>query len=439
MGYTLRGGAFSALGSRNYRLFFSGQAVSLTGFWIQRVAMGWLIYRLTNSSFLLGAVDFASQIPLLFLSTVAGVLMERWDLRRLMIICQTLCMVHAGTLAALTLTGEVRYWHVLLLGVLLGVVNSFELPARQTFVVQLVDSPEDLSNAVALNSSLFNVARLIGPSVAGFCIAVFGEGICFGINSACYLATLMALVALRLKPYKAPADEEPFFEGLLSGVRYVRDFLPIRDVLISLALMSFAGLPYLVLLPVFARDILHGGPWLLGLLTGASGLGALSGSIRLAARKSPVGLVRVMALSMCGFGVALSAFSLSRWTLLSAILIVGVGFGMVSTLVAGNTVVQTLVSEDKRSRVMALYVVALTGTAPIGSLISGAVASLVGAQLTLAIGGMVCLIAGVVLVRRGDLLWSISEQIYVEKGLLPDVARDGESVGGCGSPVHAGR
>ncbi|SMG39324.1 MFS transporter [Dethiosulfovibrio salsuginis] len=412
------GGAFSALGSRNYRLFFSGQAVSLTGFWIQRVAMGWLIYRLTDSPFLLGAVDFASQIPLLFLSTVAGVMMERWDLRRLMIICQTLCMVHAGFLAALTLTGTVQYWHVLALGVLLGIVNAFELPARQTFVVQLVDRPEDLSNAVALNSSLFNVARLIGPSVAGFCIAAFGEGICFGLNSAFYLATLLALMAMRLKPHRVEPSKEGFFEGLSSGIGYVRRFLPIRDVLLSLALLSFAGLPYLVLLPVFAKEILHGGPGLLGLLTGASGLGALVGSIRLAARKTPVGLMRVMALSMCGFGVALSCFALSDWALLSVPLIVFVGFCMVSILVAGNTVVQTLVEEDKRSRVMALYVVALTGTAPIGSLISGAVASLIGAQMALAIGGIVCLGAGMILVKRGDLLWSMAEPIYITKGLL---------------------
>ncbi len=417
------GGAFSALGSRNYRLFFSGQAVSLTGFWIQRVAMGWLIYRLTDSPFLLGAVDFASQIPLLFLSTVAGVMMERWDLRRLMIICQTLCMVHAGFLATLTLTGVVQYWHVLSLGVLLGIVNAFELPARQTFVVQLVDRPEDLSNAVALNSSLFNVARLIGPSVAGFCIAAFGEGICFGLNSAFYLATLLALMAMRLKPHSVEPSKEGFFEGLSSGIGYVRRFLPIRDVLLSLALLSFAGLPYLVLLPVFAKEILHGGPGLLGLLTGASGLGALVGSIRLAARKTPVGLMKVMALSMCGFGVALSCFALSDWASLSVILIVAVGFCMVSILVAGNTVVQTLVEEDKRSRVMALYVVALTGTAPIGSLLSGAVASLIGAQIALAIGGIVCLGVGVILVKRGDLLWSMAEPVYMTKGLLTQTER----------------
>lgn len=411
-------GAFSALGSRNYRLFFSGQIVSLTGFWIQRVAMGWLIYRLTDSPFLLGAVDFASQIPLLFLSTVAGVMMETWDLRRLMVICQTLCMVHAGALAALSLTGAVQYWHVLALGVLLGIVNAFELPARQTFVVQLVDRPEDLSNAVALNSSLFNVARLIGPSIAGFCIAAFGEGICFGINSACYLATLLALMAMKLKPHRAEPSKEGFFEGLSSGIGYVRRFLPIRDVLLTLALLSFAGLPYLVLLPVFAKEILHGGPGLLGLLTGASGLGALVGSIKLAARKTPVGLMRVMALSMCGFGVALSCFALSDWTGLSVALIVAVGFFMVSILISGNTVVQTLVEDDKRSRVMALYVVALTGTAPIGSLISGAVASLIGVQMALAIGGIVCLGAGMILVKRGDLLWSMAEPIYIRKGLL---------------------
>lgn len=390
----------------------------MTGFWIQRVAMGWLIYRLTESPFLLGAVDFASQIPLLFLSTVAGVMMESWDLRRLMVICQTLCMVHAGVLAGLTLTGSVQYWHVLALGVLLGVVNAFELPARQTFVVQLVDRQEELSNAVALNSSLFNVARLIGPSVAGFCIAAFGEGVCFGINSACYLATLLALIAMRLKPRVVEPSKEGFLDGLSSGIGYVRGFLPIRDVLLSLALLSFAGLPYLVLLPVFAREILHGGPGLLGLLTGASGLGALVGSVKLAARKTPVGLMRVMALSMCGFGVALSCFSLSNWVFFSVPLIVLVGFCMVSVLVAGNTVVQTLVEEGKRSRVMALYVVALTGTAPIGSLISGTVASIVGAQMALAIGGVVCLAAGLVLVRRGELLWAMAEPIYVSKGLL---------------------
>jgi len=411
-------GAFSALGSRNYRLFFTGQGISLTGFWIQRVAMGWLVYRLTDSAFLLGAVDFASQIPLLFLSTFAGVLMERWDLKRLMVICQTLCMVHAGVLAGLTLTGAVNYIHVLALGVLLGVVNAFELPARQTFVIQLVDRPEDLGNAVALNSSLFNVARLIGPSVAGFCIAAFGEGICFGINSACYLATLAALMALRLRPQEVSREREPFWEGFFSGISYVRSFLPIRDVLISLALLSFAGLPYLVLLPIFAKEILHGGPTLLGLLTGASGLGALAGSIRLAVRKTPVGLMRVMAISLSFFGFSLAAFSLSLWAPMSILLIVAVGFGMVSVLVAGNTVIQTLVDEDKRSRVMSFYVVSLTGTAPIGSLVAGTVASFIGARVTLAIGGAVCLLIGLVLLKRGDLLWSLAEPIYREKGLI---------------------
>lgn len=418
MARKLKGSVVSALGSRNYRLFFSGQVISMTGLWLQRVAMGWLIYRLTDSSFMLGAADFASQIPLLFFTTAAGVLMERWDLRRLMIACQTLCMIHAGTLAFLTLTGKVQYWHVLVLGVLLGLVNSFELPARQTFVIQLVDAPEDLGNALALNSSLFNVARLIGPSIAGILIGAFGEGVCFGINTSCYLATLLALWAIKPRPYEALTDEEPFLKGFKSGVLYAWDFLPIRDILGAVAVMSFAGLPYLVLLPVFARDILSGGPWLLGVLTGATGLGALSGSIGLALRKTPVGLMKLMSLALVGFGICLFGFALSPWPALSAFLIIGVGCGMVSTLEAGNTVIQTLVSDDKRSRVMSFYIVCQTGTAPLGSLAFGAISSVVGAPKALALGGVICLAWGLVMLSKLKVLWSLAEPVYVEKGLL---------------------
>ena len=406
---------------RNYRLFFTGQTVSLVGLWMQRVAMSWLIYRLTNSSLHLGLVDFAGQIPVLFLGFFAGALLERWDLRKTIMLCQTLSMVQALLLAFLTLTGTVVYWHVLLLSVFLGIINAFEIPARQAFVVQMVDRPEDVGNAIALNSSLFNSARLVGPSLAGVVIALVGEGLCFLANGLSYGASLAALAMMRIAPRKQEAkkDEGSIKSRISQGIRYAWGHPPIQAILLILVLISLFGLPYLVMLPVFARDILQGGPKSLGFLLGATGIGALIASLRLAMRSSPVGLGKVLGISVCLFGAGVTLFSASRWFPLSFLLMGLIGFGMVSLLISCNTLLQVLVEEDKRSRVMSLYIISVLGISPFGSLLTGWLASHFGAPLTLGCGGIICILGGVLFLRNHPRLWGYAAEIYRAKGLLP--------------------
>ena len=414
---------FRALRSRNYKLFFGGQAVSLTGYWMQRVAMSWLVYRITGSPMALGIVDFVGQIPTLFLGFFAGTLLDRWDLRRVVIVCQTISMGHAFLLAALTLSGVVEYWHVVALSAVLGVVNAFELPARLSFVVHLVDDPEDLSNAIALNSTLFNGARLVGPSLAGVVIAMLGEGLCFLANGLSYLATLVALLSVHLaRPARAEKRPGRVLEETREGWNYAMNFLPIRTILFSVASISFFGLPYLILLPVFAGDILQGGPQTLGFLTAASGIGALFGSCRMALRTTPVGLSLVIARTMALFGTAVAAFAFSRMVPLSMLLMAPIGFSMVVTFIACNTLLQTLVEDDKRSRVMSLYNMAVSGIAPLGSFCAGWSASLVGAPTTQAVGGLASVITAVLLWRSLPSLRRWAHPILVAKGFLPPEA-----------------
>ncbi len=397
-----------------------GEVVSLSGLWMQRVAMSWLVYRLTDSAFMLGAVDFVGQIPVFFLGMFAGVVLEKMDLKKVIFLCQGLSMVHAFILAFLTLSGRVEYWHIIILSSLLGVVNAFEIPARQAFVVHLVDKSDDLGNAIALNSSLFNVARLLGPSLGGLTIAAFGEGICFVINGLSYFATLAALMIMKLRECRGDRDGPPrrVIEGLREGLVYVKGFSPIRNTLMALVVISFAGIPYLVLLPVFAREILSGGPQTLGFLMAASGIGALAGSIGLALRRSPVGLGKIMAFSMSFFGISVSLFSLSRSLALSMFLMVFVGLFMVSSMVSCNTFIQTLVDNDKRSRVMSLYIVSILGIAPIGSLNAGWLASMFGAPLTLAGGGVVCVAMGIILWKQHPGMWEAALPVYRRKNMV---------------------
>jgi MFS family permease len=418
------GSLLRALRSRNYRLFVTGQSVSLIGFWMQRIAMSWLVYRLTDSPVALGIVDFVGQVPIL-LSLYTGVLLEKWDLRKTVFVCQFLSMCQAFILAALTLTGRVQYWHVVVLSCFMGFINAFELPARQSFVIFMVDDKQDLGNAIGLNSSIFNLARLLGPTLGGITIATVGEGICFLLNGVSYLATLVAIALMRLtrKPIAKPDEEDGVRQSKMAdfreGWRYVTTFEPIRDILLALALLSIFGLPYLILLPVFAREILHGGPKTLGFLLTASGVGALTGSIMIALRKTPVGLSRVVAYTLTGFGCATGAFALSRWFPLSLPLMAFVGFAMVVTLVSCNTLVQTLVDDDKRNRVMGIYIFALNGMGPAGSLLLGWLASIIGAPLALASGSAICIVTGIVFWRRLPRLWTQAVPIYRAKGLLP--------------------
>lgn len=408
--------ALRALGSRNYRLFFMGQSISLIGLWIQRVALSWLVYRITLSPLSLGFVDFIGQIPVFFLTLFTGVWIDRWELKNLLIITQWLAVLQAFLLAGLTLTGSVAYWHIVVLSAFLGLVNAFDMPARQAFVIRLVDQKEDLGNAIALNSSLFNTARLIGPSIAGVAIGAVGEGICFLVNGFSFLGTIAALKAIRVTESGSRAKPRPGLSGVLDGLEYAYNFPPIRALIFLLALLSLLGLPYLVMLPIFAREVLGGGPQTLGYLLASSGVGALGGTFCLALRKSPVGLGRVVALATALFGISLSLFSLSRYAALSIPLMSFVGFGMVLAISSCNTLLQALVDEHMRGRLMSLYVMSLIGIGPIGSLMAGASAKYIGAPATLFIGGIFCIAAACFFYRRLPALRALALPVLKEKG-----------------------
>jgi len=308
---------FRALSHRNYRLFFCGQGLSLIGTWITRVATSWLVYRLTGSAFLLGVVDFAGQIPNLLFSPVAGVLADRWNLRRVLVTTQVLSMLQSFALAALALTHVITVGHVVVLSVLQGIVNAFDTPARQAFAVQMVDGSDDLPNAIAVNSMMFNSARLVGPMVAGLLIAGVGEGLCFFVDGVSYMAVIAGLLAMRVAPGATYREDQAIWHGLKEGFDYAMGFEPIRGILVLVAITSLMGMPYMVLLPVFARDLLHGGAHTYGFLTSAAGLGALAGALYLASRNTVRGLGRVIVVSGVLFGVALAFFSFCRTLSLS--------------------------------------------------------------------------------------------------------------------------
>lgn len=386
--------ALRSLASRNYRLFFMGQSVSLIGLWIQRVALGWLVYRITLSPLSLGFVDFIGQFPVFCLALFTGVWLDRWDLRSVLIVTQWLAVVQALVLAALTLSGIITYWQIVLLSAFLGVVNAFDMPARQAYVIQLVEHRENLGSAIALNSSLFNGARLIGPSIAGVAIAAVGEGICFLVNGISFLGTIAALRAIRTPLRENAAQSRTGFSGVVDGIEYAFRVRPIRALLLLLTLLSLVGLPYLVLLPVFAREVLGGGPRTLGWLMASAGAGALGGTFFLASRKGPEGLEKVISMAVTLFGVSLSAFSLSSTPWLSFSLISIVGFGMVLAISSCNTLLQTLVDDHMRVRVMSLYVMSLIGIGPLGSLLAGAAARFAGAPATFFVGGLICAAVG---------------------------------------------
>lgn len=409
-----------ALRYRNYRLFFGGQLLSLIGTWLQQVALSWLVFRLTGSALLLGVVGFSGQIPSFLLSPFAGVLIDRWNRRRVLLLTQTLAMLQAVLLGLLVLFGHVEVWHVMVLAALLGIVNSFDLPARQTFVAEIVEDRADLPNAIALNSSMFNGARLVGPAVAGLLVASVGEGWCFLLNGASYLFVLAALVMIRVET-RAAATAPPhlnMMESLREGAAYAWGFPPIRALLLLLGTISLVGMPYTVLMPVFATGVLKGNATTLGLLMAASGSGALAGALYLASRHTVLGLGRVIVLGVLAFGLGLIAFSTSRTLWLSMLVMVFTGAGMMLQMAASNTVLQTIVSEDKRGRVMSLYTMAFMGTAPFGSLLAGAVSARIGAPTTLAICGGCAIVAGLLFARVLPALREHVRPIYVEAGIL---------------------
>jgi len=412
-----------ALAHKNYRLFFSGQSISLIGTWMTRIATSWLVYRLTGSALLLGVVGFAGQIPSFILAPLAGVLVDRWNRHRLLLITQVLALLQSLTMAVLTMTGLIKIWHVIVLSVFQGLINSFDMPARQAFVVEMVEKREDLANAIALNSSMVNVARLLGPSIGGVVIAAVGEGWCFMIDAISYLAVIASLLAMSITPRMLKATNDAnIIQQLREGWVYASRFAPIRNVLILLALVSLVGMPYTVLMPVFANDILHGGPNTLGLLTAASGIGALVGAMFLAARKSVLGLGKFIPMMAAAFGAGLIAFSLSRVLWLSLALMVVTGLGFMVQMAASNTVLQTIVDEDKRGRVMSFYTMAFMGTAPFGSLLAGAVAERIGTPRTLLFGGIGCILGALWFARTLPALRRDIRPIYVKIGILPEMA-----------------
>ena len=364
-----------ALRYRNYRLFFVGQGISLIGAWMQQLALSWLVYRLTESPLFLGIISFSSQIPSFILSPVAGVYADRWNRYHLVIATQCLAMVQASILAVLALSGAITVWHLIILSLFLGIVNAFDVPIRQSFVVEMVERKEDLGNAMALNSLLFNGARLIGPTLAGMIIAFAGEGICFLINAISFLAVIPALLAMKIPTRIVRSRRVYLKEGLEEGYHYVRNSIPIRYILMQLSLMSFMGMSYAVLLPVFARDILGGGPHTLGFLVGAAGVGAMIGALFLASRESVIGLGRLIVFSSGLFGIGVIIFSLSKFLLLSILMMFGIGFGLMVQMASSNTILQTIVEEDKRGRIMSLFAVSFMGVAPFGSLFTGLMAS----------------------------------------------------------------
>jgi len=415
---------FRALQHRNYRLFFTGQSISLVGTWMQQVAIAWLVYRLTNSPFLLGAVGFVSQIPTFLFSPIAGVIADRYNRKNMLVATQVLSMVQALLLSLLILTHHIQVWHIVVLGALLGIINSFDIPIRQAFTVEMVERKEDLGNAIALNSSMVNAARLVGPSIAGVLIAFAGEGVCFLLNGLSYIPVIASLRAMSVTPQKRSASGRHIFHELKEGFRYAVHSPPIAVILILVGLVSLVGVPYQVLMPVFARDIFHGGAYTLGFLVSMSGVGALIGALYLASRRSTAGLGRLIVVTAALFGVGIIAFSFSRvlWASMAVLLLCG--FGMMVHLASSNTVLQTIVEEDKRGRIMSFYTMSFMGMAPFGSLLAGGVAHKLGAPHALLVGGLACVIGACIFARKLSSLTDTWLPAYASrKGIIPEVAQ----------------
>jgi MFS family permease len=414
--------ALRALRHRNYRLFFGGQSLSLIGTWMTQVATSWLVYRVTKSALLLGVVGFSGQLPALLLTPFAGVWVDRWNRHRVLKVTQILSMLESFALAVLALTGLIDIWQIIVLTMFQGAVNAFDMPARQAFLVEMIEDRADLANAIALNSSMVNGARLIGPSIAGIIIALAGEGYCFLIDGFSYIAVIGSLLLMKIRASGTRGVRRNVLTELHEGWAYVTGFAPIRAILTLLAAVSLVGVPYMVLMPVFASNVLHGGPHTLGFLTGASGVGALGSAITLAMRKTIVGLGKMIAITALTFGAGLVLFGLSHWLWLSLLLMLINGFSMMQQMSASNTILQTIVDEDKRGRVMSFYTMAFMGVAPFGSLIAGALASGIGAPLTVVLGGALCILVALWFATQLKTIQNLVRPIYQELGILPEVA-----------------
>ncbi len=411
-----------SLKSRNYRLFFIGQSVSLIGTWMQVIALSWLVYDLTDSALLLGLVGFFSQVPSFFIAPFSGVFVDRWNRHRILVATQSLSMIQAFILAFLTLTGRITIWQIILLSLGLGLINAFDMPARHAFVVEIVEKRSDLANAIALNSSMVNSARLIGPAIAGILVAAVGEGFCFLINGVTFMSVIFSLLAMRLKKKPEHRHSNNIFHDIKEGFRYSFGFIPIRSILLFLGLLSFIGMPYTILMPVFARDLLHGGPNLLGFLMSAGGIGALLGGIYLASRKTVRGLGRILAAAAGIFGISLILFSTSRILWFSLFMMLIGGFGMLIYIAASNTILQTITEDDKRGRVMSFFTMAFMGMAPFGTLLEGALANWIGAPNTLLISGGICILGTIIFSIKLPAIRKIVRPIYIKKGIISEIA-----------------
>lgn len=433
--------ALRALKHRNYQLFFSGQLISLVGTWMQSVAQSWLVYRLTGSSVLLGLVGFSAQIPVFLLAPIGGAIADRHNRHRIIIATQTAALVLAFVLAFVTLSGRVHIWHIFVLSSMLGVINAFDIPARQAFVADIVGR-ENLINAIALNSSMFNGARIIGPAIAGLLVAGIGEGWCFFANGISYIAVIAGLLMMSLPNWQRVKSSSSALAEIAEGFRFVGRTGPVRGLMMLLGLVSLMGMPYAVLMPIIADTILHSGPSGLGILMGASGLGALVGALLLASREGLRGLGRWVAMASAGFGISLIIFSFSRSFWLSAALLLPVGFSMMLQMAASNTLIQALVPDSLRGRVMSVYSMMFMGMAPLGALMAGVLAQKWGAPLTIALGGGVCLIGAGVFALRLPRLRDEARQIIISQQMAggdpPDeiTATGNEALPDVRQPAH---
>ena len=413
---------FRSLQYRNYRLFFSGQSISLIGTWMQRIAMPWLVYHITGSVFLLGVVGFSGQIPTFLLSPFAGVLTDRWDRYRVLIITQVLSMIQAIILTWLCLSGTIQVWQIVLLSIGLGCVNAFDVPARHSFVIDMVEKKEDLGNAIALNSLMFNGARLIGPSIAGLMLATTSEGFCFLLNAVSYVFVIISLLMMKLKVKSVKEKGTRILKELKDGWVYTFGFQPIKHLIIMLGISSLMGMSYSVLMPVFAKEILHGGSHTFGFLMGAAGFGALSGALYLASRKTVIKLGSIVPASALLFGTGLIILSFSRVFSLSLVLMVFIGLGMMMQAAASNIIIQTITDDDKRGRVMGFYSMAIMGTAPFGSLIAGWLAKVIGTPWTIFTGGAATILGALFFLRKLPELKNKVRPVYIKMGIISDPA-----------------
>ena len=408
-----------ALRSRNYRLFFTGQSISLIGTWMTQVATIWLVYQLTNSALMLGIVGFIGQIASFFFAPFGGIIVERWNRRNLLVITQVLAMIQSLVLAALVLHGSIHIWLIIGLSFFQGLINAVDAPTRQTFVKEMVTRPDDLANAIALNSSLINGARLVGPAIAGVVIARVGAGYCFLIDGISYIAVIIGLLLMRFKP-QPPRDLPPFkpLQSIKEGFVYAYEFLPIRSILLLMVMCSLMVMPYTILIPIFAIKILHGDAHTLGFLMAASGVGALIGGIYMITRQTVLGLGKVLTYAPIICGIGLISFALSKVLWLSSLTIMIVGLGSILLIASSNTIIQTIVDDDKRGRVLSIFTMSFLGMTPFGNLLAGALANWLGAPITLILNGIVCFFGAVLFARQLPTLKRLVRPIYVRDGIL---------------------